>query len=110
MHPPQVDVWAPLGPDWAGWQDFFNDVIADFFAEEEDDVIFIEKDTRVCTVFVLRMSHRKWKDTKQHPGTAGPGNMLGCCLISFQFLWAILSTSTVHCFTSLVQFFPSHQS
>ena len=50
IPPPQVDVWAPLGPDWAGWQDFFNDVIADFFAEEEDDGIYIEKDTRVCIV------------------------------------------------------------
>ena len=35
------------------------------------------------------MAPRKWKDTKQLPGTARPGNMLGCCLISFHFLWAI---------------------
>ena len=41
------------------------------------------------TVLVLRKAQRKWKDTKQHPGTAGPGNMLGCCLISFHFLWVI---------------------
>ena len=27
---------------------------------------------------VLVMAHRIWKETKQHPGTAGPGNMLGC--------------------------------
>ena len=45
------------------------------------------------------MAQRKWKDTKQQPGTAGPGNMLGCCLISFHFMWAILSTSTVHPWT-----------
>ena len=32
----------------------------------------------------------------KQPGTAGPGNMLGYCLVSFHFLWAILSTSTVH--------------
>ena len=38
---------------------------------------------------------KEMKDTKQQPGTAGPGNMLGCCLISFHFLWTILSTSTV---------------
>ena len=44
---------------------------------------------------VLRMAHREWKETKQEPGTARPGNMLGCCLISFHFLWAILSRSTV---------------
>ena len=30
-----------------------------------------------------------WKEIKQEPGTAGPGNMLGCCLLSFHFLWAI---------------------
>ena len=35
------------------------------------------------------MAHRKRKETKQQPGTAGPGNMLGCCLISFHFLWVI---------------------
>ena len=31
------------------------------------------------------MTHRKWKETKQLPGTAGPGNMLGCCLNFFHF-------------------------
>ena len=35
------------------------------------------------------MAHQKWKEAKQLPGTAGPGKMLGCCLISFHFLWAI---------------------
>ena len=49
----------------------------------------------MSTVLVLRMAHRIWKETKQEPATAGPGNMLGCCLIPFHFLWAILSTSTV---------------
>ena len=39
--------------------------------------------------------HRMWKETKQEPGTAEPGNMLCCCLVSFHFLWAILSTSIV---------------
>ena len=47
------------------------------------------------TVLVLRMAHRIWKETKQEPGTAWPGNRLGCCLVSFHFLWAILSTSTL---------------
>ena len=41
------------------------------------------------------MAHRIWKETKQQRGTVGPGNMLGCCLIYFDFLWTILSTSTV---------------
>ena len=31
------------------------------------------------------MAHRKWKEARQLPGTAGPGNMLGCCLVSFHF-------------------------
>ena len=35
------------------------------------------------------MAHRKWKETKQLPATAGPGNTLGCSLVSFHFLWAI---------------------
>ena len=43
-------------------------------------------DSLTCTVLVLRMAHRIWKETEQQPGTAGPGNMLGCCLISFHFL------------------------
>ena len=34
---------------------------------------------RDSTVLVLRMANRIWKETKQQPGTAGPGNMLGCC-------------------------------
>ena len=41
------------------------------------------------------MANRKWKDTKQEPGTAGPGNMLGCCLLYFHFLWAILCPQAV---------------
>ena len=49
-------------------------------------------------MLVLRITHRIWKGTKQEPGTAGPGNMLGCCLVSFHFLSAILSTSTVSAF------------
>ena len=36
-----------------------------------------------------------WKETKQQPDTAEPGNMLGCCLNSFHFLWGKLSTLTV---------------
>ena len=42
-----------------------------------------------------RMANRKWRETKQQPGTAGPGNMLGCCLIYVRFLWGKLSTRTV---------------
>ena len=32
------------------------------------------------------MSHRKRKETKHQPGTAGPGNILDCCLVSLCFL------------------------
>ena len=46
-------------------------------------------------MLVLRIAHRIRKETKQEPGTAGPGNILGCCLVAFHFLWVILSTSTV---------------
>ena len=48
-----------------------------------------------CRELLLWMAPRIWKETKQEPGTAGTGNMLGCCLICFHFLWAILSTITV---------------
>ena len=41
------------------------------------------------------MAHRMWKETKQEPGTAGPDNMPCCCLVSFHFLWAVLSSTTV---------------
>ena len=35
------------------------------------------------------MAPRKWKEIKQQPDTAGPGNILGCCLLSFHFLWPL---------------------
>ena len=41
------------------------------------------------------MSHRKRKETKQQPDTAGPGNILGCCLVSLRFLWDIHSIHPV---------------
>ena len=41
------------------------------------------------------MMHRKWKETKQQPGTAGPGNILGCCLVSLHFLCDIHSIHPV---------------
>ena len=56
---------------------------------------FVVRKREKGTVLVLRMANRIWKEAKQQPGTAWPGNRLGSCLVSFQFLWAILSTSTV---------------
>ena len=51
--------------------------------------------TNYFRVIVLRMAHRKWKETKlQLSMLLGPA-VLDCCLVSFHFLWAILSTSTV---------------
>ena len=35
------------------------------------------------------MSHRKWKKTKEQPSMLPGPALPGCCLISFNFLWAI---------------------
>ena len=45
----KVDVGAPLGPDWTSWQDFFNDIIADTFADDNsgNGAIYFENHTRV---------------------------------------------------------------
>ena len=48
------------------------------------------------TVRVDSLPHRKWREIQQQPGTAGSGNMLGCCLIFLHFLWGKLSTRTVY--------------
>ena len=53
------------------------------------------------TVLVLRMAHRKWKEFKQQPSMFPGSAVPGSCLVSFYFLWAILSTSTVHVRTVL---------
>ena len=47
------------------------------------------------TVLVLRMVHRNWKETKQHPSMLPGPAVPGCSLVYFHILWAILSTSTV---------------
>ena len=41
-------------------------------------LVLLVLSTAHCTVLVLRMAHRIWKETKQEPGPAGPDNMLGC--------------------------------
>ena len=38
-------------------------------------------DGRKYTACGHGIAHRKWKETKPQPGTTGPGNMLGCCLV-----------------------------
>ena len=47
------------------------------------------------TQWMKWMAHRKRKETKQQPGTAGPGNILGCCLVSLSVLWDIHSVHPV---------------
>ena len=47
------------------------------------------------TEWIEWMAHRKQKETKQQPSTAGPGNILGCCLVSLRFLCNIHSIHPV---------------
>ena len=49
------------------------------------------------------MAYRKWKESKQQPGTAGPGNILGCCLDYFHFLWPIHPIRPVHRWSTFKQ-------
>ena len=63
---------------------------------------FVVTETNTCTACGHRMANRKWKGTKQLPGTAGPVNMLGSCLVSFYFLWAILCPQAVLQFRNVV--------
>ena len=42
-----------------------------------------------------RMSHRKWKETKQQPSMLPGPAVPGCSLVSFHFLWAILCPQAV---------------
>ena len=48
-----------------------------------------------CTVLVLRMVHRKWKETRQLPSMLPGSAVHGCSLVSFHFLWAILCPQAV---------------
>ena len=41
------------------------------------------------------MSHRKWKETKQQPGTAGPDNIPGWCIVYLRSLSDIHSVVVV---------------
>ena len=49
-----------------------------------------------CTVIVARMSHKKWRETKQQMIWWPDLALLGCCLVSLQFQCDILATITVH--------------
>ena len=58
------------------------------------------------TVLVLRMAHRKRKETKQQPSMLPGPAVPGSCLVSFHILWAILSTSTVRLISNIR--YPTH--
>ena len=50
----------------------------------------------VITVTVARMSHWKWRETKQPPGRARSGHQISCCFVSLHFLCDILATIMVY--------------
>ena len=50
----------------------------------------------LCTECLDRMSHRKWRATKQHPHRAIPGHQISCCLVYLHFQCNILSSHSVH--------------
>ena len=45
-----------------------------------------------CTGTIVRMSHRKRRETKQQPSRARSSNQISCCFVSLHFLCDILST------------------
>ena len=60
---------------------------------------------RICTarkiskVLVLRMTHGKWRETKQQPSMLPGPAMRGCCLVSFCFLCDIHSIHFIYFLT-----------
>ena len=47
------------------------------------------------TAIAARMSHWKWRETKQQPSRARSGHQIICCLVFLHFLCDILATITV---------------
>ena len=56
----------------------------------------------VCTVNVCRISHLKWRESKQQLIRLLDLTLLGCILVSFHILCVILLTFTVHIFRKAV--------
>ena len=54
-----------------------------------------EQASRCCTVIGARMSHRKWREIKQHLIWWPDLSLPGCCLISLHFQCNILAPITV---------------
>ena len=52
------------------------------------------------TVIGARMSHWKWRETKQHPSRARSGHKISCSLVSLHFRCDILAPIPVHVGTS----------
>ena len=48
------------------------------------------------TVIGARMSHWKWRETKQHPSRTRSGYQISCSLVSLHFLCDILAPITVY--------------
>ena len=58
-------------------------------------MIWLEITFLESTVIGARMSHWKWKETKQHPSRARSGHQISCSLVSLHFLCDILAPITV---------------
>ena len=59
---------------------------------------------RICNIWTVtarptgrpdRMSHRKFRETKQQPSRASSGHHISCCLVSLHLLYSILSSHPV---------------
>ena len=65
---------------------------------------------KVTTVIGARMSHWKWRETKQHPSRARSGHQISCSLVSLHFLCDILAPITVEAaliYRAVKRLFPS---
>ena len=100
----------PKLADWAvhGWSSFLAALGAGIFKHARiilhtsvETIRSLEQENYIfwkCTVLVLRMANRKWKETMQQPSMLSGPAVPGCYLVSFHILLAILSTSTVFFF------------
>ena len=79
-----------------GLKDTIRDLEVDTSLTLDSNIEYTQVFLYTCTGCGRRMTHMKWKETKQQPSTARPGNMLGCCLDYFHFMRAILWPHKVH--------------
>ena len=86
-------------------QVYKNDVVRLTLQISAPEAMQMKRDVRVTfsdqigvigkKILYRACAHRKWKEIKQQLGTAGPGKMHGCCLVSSHFLWAVLCPEAV---------------